>query len=61
MAVSPLSPVLIRITSSTGDMKILPSPMYPVWPFLTMISTICSTFSSLATISIYTLGRRSTL
>ena len=30
MAFSPLSPVRIRTTSSTGDMKIFPSPMQPV-------------------------------
>src|SRR5205085_1988377 len=48
---SPLSPVRMRIASSTGDTKILPSPMRPVEAAFTIASTTVFSCSSLTTIS----------
>src|SRR6185312_5181248 len=60
MASSPRSPVRIRITSSTEEMKIFPSPIRPVRAELTIASTARSTILSSQTTSIFTLGRKST-
>ena len=60
IASEPVSPVRMRIASSTEDTNILPSPMRPVWAALRMASTAPSTMSSPSTISSFTLGRKST-
>src|SRR5205809_4461056 len=60
MASSPDSPVLIRMASSMLETKILPSPIRPVWAARRIASTAFSTMSSPSTISIFTLGRKST-
>ena len=45
MASAPRSPVRIRITSSTGRTKILPSPIRPVLAAFSMAPTTSATFS----------------
>src|SRR3990172_1513949 len=60
MAFFPLSPVLTRITSSTGRTKIFPSPMFPVQAALRMAWTTFSTSSSFTTTSTFVLWSRST-
>ena len=60
MASGPRSPVRIRITSSTGTIKILPSPTRPVAAASQIASIARSTMLSSSTISIFTLGRKST-
>src|SRR5262249_50062711 len=59
MASSPRSPVRIRITSSTGVIKIFPSPMLPVWAAAIIVSTTISSRWSGMMISILVLGRKS--
>ena len=51
MASLPRSPVLIRIHSSIGRTKILPSPMYPVRAPAMMPSTVFYTNSSFTPIA----------
>ena len=59
-APSPTSPVRTRTTSSIGMMKILPSPIRPVWAQVTMTLMIFETISSGAAISNRALGSKST-
>lgn len=59
-AASARSPVRIRIASSTGSTKILPSPILPEHATSTITSIARSTASSANTSSILTLGRKST-
>src|SRR5262249_16876218 len=54
------SPVRMRMASSMLETKILPSPMRPVCAARRMASMALSTISSPSTISIFTLGRKST-
>src|SRR5262249_30955491 len=56
----PRSPVRMRITSSTGRTKIFPSPIFPDLAARSMASTTRGAWSSSTTISIFTLGRKST-
>jgi hypothetical protein len=60
-APSPCSSVRIRTALSSDDTKIFPSPIFPVRAFLEMISTAPFTRASGSTISIFTLGRKSTV
>src|SRR5690606_2798859 len=60
IASSPVSPVRMRMTSSTGVTKILPSPMRPVRAASVMVATTCRTLSSGTMISSLTLGTEST-
>ncbi len=60
IADSPLSPVRILMTCSTGLTKILPSPIFPVCAALTMVSIALSSILSVMISSIFTLGRKST-
>jgi hypothetical protein len=50
----------MRIASSIGSTKILPSPIRPVFAAETMASITLSTISSLTAISILIFGRKST-
>src|SRR6185312_10911871 len=59
-ASGPRSPVRMRMTSSTVETKILPSPMRPVRAACWMASQARSTWLSSSTISSFTLGRKST-
>ena len=56
MATLPLSPVLIRMDSSTGQTKILPSPKLPVRLTIVIIATTAGTNSSSTIIEIILLG-----
>ena len=58
-ASSSVSPVLIRTTSSIGDMKILPSPIFPEAAASIIALFTDSTMSSDTAISNLILGRKS--
>src|SRR6185295_5702390 len=55
------SPVRIRIAASTGDTKILPSPMLPVFAAAATTSATLSTKWSGTTTSTLIFGRKSTV
>src|SRR4029079_12237431 len=57
MAALPRSPVRIRMISSMGRTKILPSPMRPVFADFSIVSTTSATCSSRTMISSFTFGR----
>src|SRR5207245_10509777 len=61
MADSPVSPVRIRIASSMGSTKTLPSPIEPVLAAPAMIDVTLSTRCSPTTTSVLNLGRKSTV
>src|SRR3954462_10281425 len=61
IASRPDSPVRMRTASSILETKILPSPIRPVCAARRMASIAFSTRSSEITISIFTLGRKSTM
>src|SRR5436853_158489 len=61
MAISPRSPFRMRTTSSIEETKIFPSPILPVRAASAKVSTTLFTLGVGITISIFTLGRRSTL
>ena len=54
MVRSPRSPVRMRTASSTGRMKILPSPISPVRAAAAIASTTASTLESTTTASTFT-------
>src|SRR5262245_26253115 len=61
IAIPPPSPARIRTASSSGNTKILPSPIRPVSPDRaewTIASTVASTNASLTAISSFSLGSR---
>src|SRR5882724_12099082 len=60
IASDPFSPVRIRTASSTSSTKIFPSPIRPVRAAFRIASSAGSTCSGMRTISIFTLGRKST-
>ena len=60
MAFPSLSSVLMRTTPSTGNTKILTSPISPVLAFLTIASTTLETSSSRTTSSSFSFGIKST-
>ncbi len=60
IASDPFSPVRIRTASSTSSTKIFPSPIRPVRAAFRIASSAASTCSGMRTISIFTLGRKST-
>src|SRR5215468_643223 len=60
MASLPVSPVRMRIASSTVETKILPSPIRPVLAAFWMASSALGSISSPSTTSSFTLGRKST-
>src|SRR5271166_6134908 len=60
-AVSPRSSLRMRIASSMRDRKILPSPIFPVRAALLIACIAESTSRSGSTVSIFTLGRTSTV
>src|SRR5207244_6317681 len=60
-AASPFSSVRMRMTCSTVETKILPSPILPVLAALMMAATAVSTLPSGTTSSILILGRKSTV
>src|SRR5690606_19594357 len=55
-ALSPVSPVRIRVVDARSSTKILPSPMLSVLAVCWIVSTTCAARASLAAISIFTLG-----
>src|SRR4051812_28626956 len=58
---SPRSSVRMRTTSSSGRTKTFPSPIFPVLPALTIVSTALPAASSATATSSFTLGRKSTV
>src|SRR5260221_6255862 len=50
----------MRITFSSSNTKILPSPILPVFADFSIASITCSSISDLTAASIFTLGRKST-
>src|SRR5674476_835631 len=59
-ASSPVSPVLIRTTSSTLVTDVLPSPIRPVFADFSIASTTCGRIESVTIISSFILGIKST-
>ncbi|EEI86820.1 hypothetical protein HMPREF0072_0616, partial [Anaerococcus lactolyticus ATCC 51172] len=59
-ASAPISPVRMRMTCSTAVTKILPSPILPVPADDWIASITASARSSVTTVSILILGRKST-
>src|SRR5690606_30138278 len=60
IASSPVSPVRMRMTSSMGKMKILPSPILPVRAASVITVITCCTLSFGTMISTFTFGTKST-
>src|SRR5690606_35214055 len=55
-ALSPVSPVRMRVVDARSSTKIFPSPMLSVLAVCWMVSTTCGASASLAAISSFTLG-----
>jgi len=55
-ALSPVSPVRMRVVDARSSTKILPSPMLSVLAVCWIVSTTCGARASLAAISIFTFG-----
>src|SRR5690606_16779254 len=60
-AASSYSPVRMRTACSRGVMKILPSPILPVWAAAHSVSIACSSMASETAMSMRSLGRKSTV